>query len=157
MKGLELSEFLAEKVTKRLNIEIEVANFLELNPNPNDKHDLIILRHVLEHLIDPLIAMDRIKSLLKPEGKVLMEFPNIQGIDVKLKRFLTKLGRKKKYAVSFVPGHANEYSKRSYRNLLIKTGFTLLKWETYSSNLRKNFIFNRIHIGNKARALIQKV
>ena len=157
VKGLELSEFLAEKVTERLNIEVEVANFLEINPGPNDKHDLIILRHVLEHLIEPLIAMDKIRSLLKSEGKVLMEFPNIQGIDVKLKRFLTKLGRKKKYAVGFVPGHANEYSKRSFTNLLTKTAFTLLKWETYSSNPRKNFILNRIHIGNKARALIQKV
>lgn len=157
VKGLELSEFLAEKVTERLNMEIEVANFLELNPDPNDKHDLIILRHVLEHLIDPLIAMDKISNLLKPEGKVLMEFPNIQGIDLRVKRLLSKMGRRKKFAEDFVPGHVNEYSKRSYKNLLTKTGFTLLKWETYSSNRRKNFLHKRIHIGNKARALIQKV
>ena len=156
VKGLELSEFLAEKVAKRLNIAVQVADFLELNTDPKDKYDLIILRHVLEHLIEPLIAMEKIRDLLKPGGKALMEFPNIQGIDLKLKRFLSKLGRRKKFSDGFVPGHANEYSKVSFTNLLAKTGFSLLKWETYSSNPLKNFVHKRIHIGNKARALIQK-
>ena len=86
-----------------------------------------------------------------------MEFPNIQGIDLRVKRLLSKMGRRKKFSEDFVPGHVNEYSKRSYKNLLTKTGFTLLKWETYSSDPRKNFVHNSIHIGNKARALIQKV
>ena len=153
VKGLELSEYLAEKVIKRLNMDVEVADFFEINPGPNDKHDLIILRHVLEHLIDPLIAMDKIRNLLKPEGKVLMEFPNIQGIDLKAKRFMYKLGKRKKYTDGDTPGHANEYSKRSFNYLLTKTGFTLLKWETYSSNPRKNFFHKRIHIGNKMLTL----
>lgn len=156
VQGLELSEYLAEKVTKKLNIAVQVADFLELNPDPKDIYDLIILRHVLEHLTEPLIAMDKIWNFLKPGGKVLMEFPNIQGIDLKVKRFLSKLGRRKKFSNSFVPGHANEYSKLSFTNLLTKTGFTLLKWETYSSHPLKNIIHKRIHIGNKARVLIQK-
>ena len=156
VQGLELSEYLAETVTNKLNIAVQVADFLELIPGPKDKYDLIILRHVLEHLTQPLIAMDKIGNLLKPGGKVLMEFPNIQGIDLKVKRFLSKLGIRKKFSDSFVPGHANEYSKLSFTNLLTKTGFDLLKWETYSSHKLKNIIHKRIHIGNKARVLIQK-
>jgi len=157
VQGLELSEYLAETVTKRLNINVQVADFLELKANPKDKYDLIILRHVLEHLTEPLIAMDKIRILLKPGGKTLMEFPNIQGIDLQVKRFLSKLGKKKKFSKDFVPGHVNEYSKLSFTNLLKKPGFSLLKWETYSSHPFKNFIHKRIHIGNKARALIQKL
>lgn len=157
VQGLELSKYLAETVTKRLNIAVQVADFLELNTDPKDKYDLIILRHVLEHLPEPIIAMDKIRNLLKPEGKAVMEFPNIQGIDLQVKRFLTKLGRRKKFSKGFVPGHANEYSKLSFTNLLAKTGFTLLKWETYSNHPFKNLIHKRIDIGNKARVLIQKL
>jgi len=97
VQGLELSERLAERVTKRLNITVQVADFLELKANPNDKYDLIILRHVLENLTEPLIAMDKIRNLLKPEGKSVMEFPNIQGIDLRVKRLLSKLGKKKNF------------------------------------------------------------
>ena len=86
-----------------------------------------------------------------------MEFPNIQGIDLQVKRFLSKLGIKKIFSKDFVPGHAIEYSKLSFTNLLEKSGFSLLKWETYSSHPFKNFIHKRIHIGTKARALIQKL
>ncbi len=95
VQGLELSEYLAETVTKKLNITVQVADFLELEANQKDKYDLIILRHVLEHLTEPLIAMDKIRNLLKPGGIKLMEFPNIQGIELQVKRFLSKLGKKK--------------------------------------------------------------
>jgi len=157
VQGLELSEQLAEAVTERLKIAVKVTDFLKLDTDTEEKYDLIILRHVLEHLTEPVVAMEKIRNLLQPGGKLLMEFPNIQGIDLQVKRLLSKMGRRKKFSEDFVPGHANEYSKVSFTNLLAKTGFTLLKWETYSSHPFKNFIHRRFHIGNKARVFFQKV
>jgi SAM-dependent methyltransferase len=37
--------------------------------------DLVILRDVLEHLNDPVLALRNIKKLLKPNGYVFVEFP----------------------------------------------------------------------------------
>lgn len=46
---------------------------------PDVKFDVIFLRDVLEHLPDRDIFLDKIKTLLKPGGKVFMGFPPWQN------------------------------------------------------------------------------
>ena len=46
---------------------------------------------------------------------------------------------------------------RRYRYYQFKeTGFTLIRWETYSKKPVANFISNRLHVGSSARALIRR-
>lgn len=42
----------------------------------DEKYDCIWLSHVIEHLLRPDQALQKIKELLKPEGFVLIEVPN---------------------------------------------------------------------------------
>jgi hypothetical protein len=37
------------------------------------------------------------------------------------------------------------------------TNFELVRWETYSNKPFTNFIYNRIKIGTKARAIVRKI
>lgn len=156
--GLELSPLLAQSIGKTLDIDVDVDDFLKYNPPNNELFDIVVLRHVLEHLIDPLLALMKINSFLKLGGRVILEFPNIEGFDLKIKRFLqrNKLYHKK-YANNYKPGHCNEFSYKSFERLAAMTGFQIEKFETYSHNPIKNFIYNRIKIGNKARTIIRKV
>jgi 2-polyprenyl-3-methyl-5-hydroxy-6-metoxy-1,4-benzoquinol methylase len=118
--------------------------------------DLICLRHVLEHLPDSLLAMRKIREMLAPGGMVLVEMPNIEGIDTKLKRWMADTGlHRKQFASDYVVGHCNEFCRHSFEYLAAQTGFDLLRWETYSKKRLTNFVYNRIPIGNKARALIR--
>lgn len=154
--GLELSTFLAQKVKETLDIEVDVINFLEFE-NTLHKYDLVSLRHVLEHLPDSILAMQRINSLLKYKGLVLLEFPNIEGVTFKLKRWLTKVGiYKKHYPKDYVPGHSNEFSRKSFEYLANQTGFEVICWETYSSKAFLSFFYRNFPIGMKARVLIMK-
>jgi len=43
------------------------------------KFDIIILSEVLEHVEDPLVLLQRLKSLLLPDGKLLITIPNGYG------------------------------------------------------------------------------
>jgi len=154
--GLELSQFLSENIKKNLNISVDVANFLEYSSS-NSKYDLVSLRHVLEHLPDSKLAMQKINGLLTKNGVAVLEFPNIEGASFKIKRFLSKIGvYKKKYKEDYVPGHCNEFSKKSFQYLVHKTGFELLCWETYSSKNAVNILFKIFNAGIKARVLIKK-
>lgn len=90
-KGLELSPFLAQSIKDTLDIEVETANFLEHHPADEGTYDLVILRHVLEHLPDPIKAMTKIYAYLKPNGYAVLEFPNIEALDLKIKRLLQRL------------------------------------------------------------------
>lgn len=159
VKGLELSPAMAKLVRKRLGAAVVVADFLEVEPDAIDavKFDLICLRHVLEHLADCLLAMRKLKALLAPDGHVLIELPNVESISKKVKRFRTNRGwRQPVYPNELAIGHANEFCRKSFEFLLGKTGFDLVRWETYSRKPVANFLYNRIHIGSKARALIRR-
>jgi len=160
VEGLELSAFLAESVSMRLGIPVTVADigaFERTARSPRNTYDCIVLRHVLEHLPDPKSVMAGIRSLLTAEGYVLLEFPNIECLDFKLKRWLRKKHLSRKlYAPSYRPGHCNEYCRSSFQQLIDRTGFELVTWQTYSHNSMRDRLFNHWHIGGKVRTIIRR-
>ncbi|MFH0809791.1 MAG: class I SAM-dependent methyltransferase [Pseudomonadota bacterium] len=158
VSGFELSPYLAGCLGEKLGIGVKVGNFLEDDlGEEKGRYDLVTLIHVLEHLPDPLLAMSRIGELLKPEGCAVLEFPNITGLDPRIKRLMRRAGvYKKKYPPGWVPGHCNEYCEESFRFLARKTGFEIEVWQTYSSKASLNTLYNAFKWGNKARVLIRK-
>ncbi len=157
VQGLELSEYYAKIIEEKQGIPVIVANFLEYNPTDGQLYGLVTLRHVLEHLPDPIIAMKKINSLLNPGGYAMMEFPNIDGWEARVKRFLQKTGiKKKEYRADYKPGHCNEFCEKSFRLLAEKCGFKMIIWSTYSSKSYLNPLYAFMNAGSKARILIQK-
>ena len=157
--GLELSSSMADFVSKELGIEVLVANFLEPTPELErvGTFDVVVLRHVLEHLPDPLLTMEKIRALLQPEGYLFLEMPNIEAATKKWSRFVVGTGLyKRKFPPDFMAGHCNEYSRLSTNFLAAKTGFRVVRWETYSMKPLPNWFYNRVPIGNKARVLLQR-
>ena len=59
--------------------------------------------------------------------------PNIDALDMRLKRMLANTGiHQKQFPKNYLPGHCNEFCRASFQFLLEKTGFKLIRWETYS-------------------------
>lgn len=48
------------------------------------KYDVVIFADVLEHMIDPVKTLDKIKKLLKPNGRVVFSIPNMAHMFVRL-------------------------------------------------------------------------
>lgn len=159
VKGIELSAETAARVSNVLDVPVVAAEFPQTTPAQEDlgRYDLVCLRHVLEHLPDSRLAMTRIREMLRPHGKALFEMPNIEAWDKRFKRWLVNRRlHERRYAADFVPGHCNEFSRRSFEFLARETGFVLLRWETYSKKPLGNFVYNRLPVGNKARALVER-
>ncbi|MFL2547518.1 MAG: class I SAM-dependent methyltransferase [Candidatus Rariloculaceae bacterium] len=158
VKGLELFGDMAANVRASIGEEVVVANFLEVDAKSisEEPFDLVCLRHVLEHLPDCRLAMQKLRELLKPGGHILIEIPNVESVSKKVKRFMTRLGlRRTKYPADLVIGHTNEFCKFSFEYLLKETEFELVRWETYSKKPVSSFIYNRVHVGSNARAIIR--
>ena len=156
VRGLELSNELASHVKQTLDIPVDVSDFLVYDSK--QQFDLVSLRHVLEHIPDSNLALNKISGLLKPHGYILFEFPNISGLTHKILRLRNRIRwLKKEYKSSYVPGHCNEFSRSSFEYLLKKNSFKIIRWETYSAKPLSNFIYNHIHSGSKARVIVQKV
>jgi len=156
VEGLELSPAYAEAIKAKLGMDVVVTDLFDFDV-PEERFDLVVMRHVLEHIPDSIAAMRKIRTLLLPGGYAVLEFPNIEAPELKWKRFLRKSGlHRKSYAENYRPGHCNEFCKKSFSYLLGKIGFNLVEWQTYSSTPLLNPIYALTGIGAKARVLIQK-
>lgn len=60
--------------------KLNVINSLFENLKIDRKFDVIVLGHVLEHVTNPQIVLNKVKELLKKDGKVLCAVPNAKSI-----------------------------------------------------------------------------
>lgn len=159
-KGLELSSRTAALVRDRIGVEVLAGDFTQLEPGDDDReaYDVVCLRHVIEHIPDALGAMARIRALVRPGGYFFAEMPNGEAWSKKWRRWLERRGlHRHRFPATFVPGHCNEYCRRSFGYLMDRSGFQLLRWETYSKKPLANWAMRRIPIGTKARALARRI
>lgn len=69
--GYELNDRAREYAKNKYNIDLK-PNFLE----DNQKYDIIILSHVIEHFKEPKEILLKIKSMLNDNGFIYIEVPN---------------------------------------------------------------------------------
>ena len=78
--------------------------------------------------------MERIRALLKPRGYLLVEMPNIEGWSKRWVRFSVNTGlHRRRFPPDFAAGHCCEYSRAAFEALLARSGFELVRWETYTN------------------------
>jgi O-antigen biosynthesis protein len=78
--GVELNSHSAAIASSFANVR--VGDIIEQSSYPQNFFDYIILADVLEHMIDPWVVLDALKSHLKPAGKILASIPNVMHISV---------------------------------------------------------------------------
>ncbi len=156
--GMELSQQAADAIREDQGIDVIVADFLQYDNAEGRRYDVVALRHVLEHLPDPILAMRKMGDLLKDGGLALLEFPNTGSFSYRSKRWLKNAGLKNsKYSPDWRPGHVNEYCRRSFEYLLDRTGFELVVWRTYSNKPAANAFYRWVPIASKVRVLVRKL
>ncbi len=95
---------------------LESASF-----EPNS-FDTVILSQVVEHLPDPVRALDRTYELLRPHGRVVVFTPNVYSV------WQTCFG--KEWAHWHVPYHVYLYGAAQLRALLTGSGFKITRLTT---------------------------
>jgi 2-polyprenyl-3-methyl-5-hydroxy-6-metoxy-1,4-benzoquinol methylase len=90
--------------------------------------DLILLADVLEHLIEPLPALEKVKKLLKEEGEIIISIPNIRHYSSFIKIFIKGNFQYEDSGI-FDYTHMRFYCKKDIIRLVKKSGFTIEKVE----------------------------
>lgn len=84
---------------------------------------VITMWHVLEHLYDPLNALIKLRQTLRPDGVLIMAVPVLDSVDAKL------FGP---YWSGYdVPRHLFTYSKITLSEMLARSGFSLIRFESF--------------------------
>ncbi len=112
--GVEMNAAAAQQASQALRAHIQPgtlnsARFVDAN------FDVVTMFHVLEHLPDPLWALRRIDSLLRPGGFVVILVPNAKALEFSLLRGLDR-------NPVDIPRHLYHFSPTTLAELLRKAG-----------------------------------
>ncbi|MDB4199134.1 class I SAM-dependent methyltransferase [Polaribacter sp.] len=104
-------------------------NLLDIN---NQKFDVITLWHVLEHVENLKSTIKVLKSLLQPEGRIVVAVPNYKSYDAKF--------YKEHWAAYDVPRHLWHFSQKAIHKLFLEVEMIVeetlpMKFDSYYVSL----------------------
>lgn len=108
--------------------------------------DLVIMSHVLEHCIDPILSLRNIAGIMKMGGRVYIEVPNHACLGFKFSKLTwPNLG---------VPRHLYYFSPKSLEKVCQKVGISVRKF--YFLGYCRQFSDNWINIDKKMALAFKK-
>ncbi len=119
----DLKAALAAK--EKFNISVHTGQIDEIGFK-DSTFDVVIMKHVVEHLYNPASVLKEINRILKPEGKIIIVTPNCQSFG--LKYF------KKYWRGLEPPRHIILYSVMALKRLLANSDFIISRALTTSVN-----------------------
>lgn len=121
-----------------------------------DRFDLVLMYEILEHLYDPSRALEKVRSLLKPDGLLMISTPNFGNLARRLKKIFLPLVDKMGFPAwdEIAREHICEYSLGEVLALLRKNFFEVVKkdgvillfpFTEISKRLIRNRLFHRLN------------
>jgi SAM-dependent methyltransferase len=115
--GLELDDRVVERAAQEgfsvFNERVETAT--SILPG---SIDLATMFHVIEHVADPALVLEKIRTWLRPGGVLVIETPNVAALDA-------ELFRKRYWGGYHIPRHWHLFRPPNLQRLLEEHGFTV--------------------------------
>lgn len=123
--GIEISEYLATIAREQKDIEVMVGNFITTDFG-NKKYDGITLISIIEHLDDPIKAIEKCFDLLNPGGVLLLKTVNYGCLNCKIMKGDWTGFRPPDHVIYFTPSNLKRFLKR--------IGFSKMKASSWPFN-----------------------
>ncbi len=119
--GVDSSEDACRHARETFGIEVEHAEFLE-SKQPEGAFDCVTMWHFLEHSPDPRAALEKASVLLKDDGLLVVEVPNLANW------YWKSLGGE--WLGHFTPSHLYGFTPATLSLLLERAGFEKVHTKT---------------------------
>ena len=145
--GLEPSKFLAEQGNGR-GLKIQRGTIVD-HPFEPASFDMVCLWDVIEHLTDPKGALVDIRRLLRADGILLINFPDIGTWQARL------AGRRFWWLLSV---HLHHFKRKTISEICVRTGFETFHFQRYWQTLEFGYLERMAaHLGIPLAALITRL
>lgn len=114
------------RIAAHYGLQIHIGSIYD-HPFPTIKFDLIVLNQVLEHIPEPLAALNLLTRLLKAGGRLVVAVPNTGSIY----HFLFG----KHWINWHIPYHLHHFNRASLRSLAQRAGWRIVSVRTVTPNL----------------------
>ena len=112
--GIEPTDNAAASARERFDIEV-MQGFVEDIELPAASLDAACAWHVVEHITEPVSALEHVRGWLKPDGHLVIEVPNIGSMQARRKG--------PEWALLYHEHHVAHYSPLAIRRLLERAGY----------------------------------
>ena len=132
--GVEPSDFASRFAREQLGLNVITAD-LFTSGLPSADFDLVTMNDVIEHLITPAAALDRVRSLLRPGGLLALQLPDAGSSVARV------MGRR---WWSVIPTHVQYFTRGSIGTLLERRGFEVLEISTAPKTFTLRYYIERL-------------
>lgn len=122
--GVEYSEDAVHMAHEQFGVDALLGNF-ETIELPDERFDLITFWDVLEHMRTPRGALARCRSLLKEDGLIVIETPNMDSLLNVSADWSYRAGWKWPASLLYGPHHLYYFDPVTLGHLLERTGFCI--------------------------------
>jgi 2-polyprenyl-3-methyl-5-hydroxy-6-metoxy-1,4-benzoquinol methylase len=143
-RGIEPSKWAVDMGRERFHVDLEQKSLEDLGEE-RASMDAVVLLDVLEHVVDPLDALRRLRLLIDDEGILVLSTINFAGLHARL--------RKERWPWLIRP-HLHYFTPTTLGALLEKAGFRMVEWRLVPRSFHLSYIANRArsNLGFVARA-----
>jgi 2-polyprenyl-3-methyl-5-hydroxy-6-metoxy-1,4-benzoquinol methylase len=132
-RGIEPSKWAVEVGRERFRVELEQKALEQLDEDPASA-DAVVALDVLEHFVDPLAALHRLRPLLDDEGVLVLSTINLSGLHARL--------RGESWPWLIRP-HLHYFTPPTLRALLRNAGFQMVEWRLVPRSFHLSYVANR--------------
>jgi SAM-dependent methyltransferase len=132
VRGVEMTESFV-RIARASGIAVECAP-VEMAKMLDDRHDVVLMSAILEHLYEPAATLRRVRDALRPGGLVYIDVPNECSLMTRLgNAYLRARGTDwvMNLSPTFPPFHVVGFCPASLRHILRANGFRPLSLRFY--------------------------
>lgn len=132
--GLEPSQYASSFAREQLGLEVRRTDLFAAELQPGS-YRAVVLADVIEHLLEPAAALDRIATLLDDRGVLYLELPDAGS------RLARLLGHR---WWSVIPTHLQYFTRRSLATLLRRCGWEIRELSTAPKSFTFAYYLGRL-------------
>jgi SAM-dependent methyltransferase len=132
--GVEPSVWAVEEGRRRFGVELAQGSVEELDAEPGGA-DLVVMLDVLEHLVDPLSALRRLRSFVDEEGLLVLTTVNVASFHARVRR---------EHWPWFIRAHLHYFTPGTLRAILERAGFRLVEWALVPRSFHLSYVASRV-------------
>ena len=136
------------KSIKVVGLDIEESDVLLAKKNLDEAHllnietddishlgmfDIVVFADVIEHLLNPIHALEKVKSVLKPGGKIVFSIPNMANVTIRLELLKGKFAYKDFGLLDRT--HLHFYDKQEVERVFTEAGFAIKEYDCTVRNI----------------------
>jgi SAM-dependent methyltransferase len=135
-QGFDVSPGAVAWGERHLGVHASVASIYDLPASLNGHFDAVTCWDVIEHLPDPLAALEVIGRLLRPLGLLFISTPDAGSVTARV------LGRHWHYLDPVQ--HITVFSRRNLTAMLARAGFDVMRIGSIGHHYRLRYVFDRL-------------